>query len=274
SAAASLRWTRGKLIGKGSHGRVYVASTVRGDIMVVRQVEMPIDGAQDASRTSAIQALKREREFLEDLHHPNVIRYLGSEETPTMLNIFLEYVPGGSIASLLQNYGIFEEPLVMGFAKQILRGIQYLHSVLVIHCNLKASNILVDSTGTCKISDFASSKRFGDFQRERTASSLPDFAIFWMAPEVVRSGGRGYSYGADIWSFGCTVLEMYSGRPPWDGLGQHEVEVKLSGGETTPPLPTGIGLSPSARDFLLTCFAATPQERGSASVLLEHVYLS
>jgi mitogen-activated protein kinase kinase kinase len=77
------------------------------------------------------------------------------------LNIFLEYVPGGSITALLRNYGAFEETLVKTFLRQILRGLEYLHEKDVIHRDIKGANILVDNKGTVKISDFGISKKGG-----------------------------------------------------------------------------------------------------------------
>lgn len=78
------------------------------------------------------------------------------------LNIFLEYVPGGSVTALLRNYGAFEEPLVKNFVRQILQGLDYLHERNIIHRDIKGANILVDNKGGIKISDFGISKKVGD----------------------------------------------------------------------------------------------------------------
>lgn len=78
------------------------------------------------------------------------------------LNIFLEYVPGGSVTTLLRNYGAFEEPLVKNFVRQILNGLAYLHEKDIIHRDIKGANILVDNKGGIKISDFGISKKVED----------------------------------------------------------------------------------------------------------------
>jgi serine/threonine protein kinase len=100
------------------------------------------------------------------------------------LNIFLEYVPGGSITALLRNYGSFEETLVKTFLRQILKGLEYLHAKDIIHRDIKGANILVDNKGTVKISDFGISKKGG-------AGKLPFLARSPMTMLTCRSvGGR------------------------------------------------------------------------------------
>ena len=81
------------------------------------------------------------------------------------LNIFLEYVPGGSVAALLRNYGAFEETLVRNFVRQILQGLHYLHERDIIHRDIKGGNILVDNKGGIKISDFGISKKADSKQK-------------------------------------------------------------------------------------------------------------
>jgi len=88
------------------------------------------------------------------------------------LNIFLEYVPGGSVTALLRNYGAFEETLVKNFVRQILQGLDYLHERDIIHRDIKGANILVDNKGGIKISDFGISKKVDDSQSFVSASSL------------------------------------------------------------------------------------------------------
>jgi len=77
-------------------------------------------------------------------------------------NIFLEYVPGGSVAALLRNYGAFEEPLVRNFVRQILEGLNYVHERGIVHRDIKGANVLVDNKGGIKISDFGISKKLED----------------------------------------------------------------------------------------------------------------
>jgi mitogen-activated protein kinase kinase kinase len=150
-----------------------------GLLMAVKQVELSTGSAPNQERKkSMLTALEREIELLQTLHHENIVQYLcesyilissfivyinfilaDSSIDDEFLNIFLEYVPGGSVTALLRNYGAFEEPLVKNFVKQISQGLNYLHERDIIHRDIKGANILVDNKGGVKISDFGISKK-------------------------------------------------------------------------------------------------------------------
>lgn len=232
----TMTWIKGDLIGRGTYGRVYLGlNATTGDMMAVKQVELPTTDRdrQDKRQAGMIKALRDEIELLKNLEHPHIVQYLGWEESGEYISIFLEYVPGGSIASVYRKHQKFEEAVIKNFTKQILDGLSYLHAKGILHRDLKADNILVDSDGTCKITDFGISKQagthlgfeLGDISDLRHCTTEDAYAsaggtnlkgsVFWMAPEVIRNMGRGYSAKVDIWSLGCLVLEMFAGRRPW-----------------------------------------------------------
>lgn len=144
---------RGELIGKGTYGRVYLAlNATTGEMIAVKQVEIPRTASdrEDSRQVSVVEALKSESETLKDLDHPHIVQYLGFEETPEFLSMwvtnnfsrrshaydchsFLEYVPGGSVGSCLRKYGKFSENVTKSFTEQILEGLEYLHSKGILH---------------------------------------------------------------------------------------------------------------------------------------------
>ncbi|EIN14140.1 kinase-like protein [Punctularia strigosozonata HHB-11173 SS5] len=270
-----FKWVRGELIGRGTYGRVYLAlNATTGEMIAVKQVEIPrtLSDKEDTRQVSVVEALKSESETLKDLDHPHIVQYLGFEETPSFLSIFLEYVPGGSIGSCLRKHGKFNEDVTKSFTEQILNGLEYLHSRGILHRDLKADNILVETSGVCKISDFGISKRTDDMNAGAAFTAMQG-TVFWMAPEVVKTGKQGYNTKIDIWSVGCVVLEMWAGRRPWNEEEAVAVMFKLYGKEASPPVPADVVLSPLADDFRLKCFAINPDERPPAAELRLHPYL-
>ncbi|CAL1695248.1 unnamed protein product [Somion occarium] len=270
-----FRWVRGELIGKGTYGKVYLAlNATTGEMIAVKQVEIPRTDSDknDSRQVTVVEALKLESETLKDLDHPNIVQYLGFEETPTFLSIFLEYVPGGSIASCLRKHGKFDEEVTKSFTGQILAGLEYLHSKGILHRDLKADNILVETSGICKISDFGISKRTDDINMAGIHTSMQG-TVFWMAPEVINSQKGGYNSKIDIWSVGCVVFEMWTGQRPWSGQEAMAVLLQLYQTRQGPPVPPNAHLSPLADDFRQKCFAMDPDERPTAAELQKHPYL-
>ncbi|KAF5384954.1 hypothetical protein D9615_001445 [Tricholomella constricta] len=274
SGGTTFKWVRGELIGRGTYGRVYLAlNATTGEMIAVKQVEMPRTASDknDSRQVTVVQALKMESETLKDLDHPNIVQYLGFEETPDNLSIFLEYVPGGSIGSCLLKHGKFDENVTKSFTSQILAGLEYLHSKGILHRDLKADNILVEMSGVCKISDFGISKRTDD--ASGGAFTAMQGTVFWMAPEVINTQKKGYNFKIDIWSVGCVVLEMWAGMRPWMGDEAVAVMFKLYQSKLPPPVPEDVVLSELADDFRRKCFAINPEERPTSAELRMHPYL-
>ncbi|KAI1819316.1 mitogen-activated protein kinase [Xylaria intraflava] len=266
------KWMKGALIGQGSFGSVYLAlHAVTGELLAVKQVEAPSPGANsqtDARKKSMIEALKREIGLLRDLRHPNIVQYLGCGSSNEYLNIFLEYVPGGSVQTMLNSYGALPEPLVRSFVRQILEGLSYLHNRDIIHRDIKGANILVDNKGTIKISDFGISKKIeasnilSGANNNRNRPSLQG-SVFWMAPEVVKQ--TSYTRKADIWSLGCLVVEMMTGQHPFPDCSQLQAIFKIGGGKAAPTIPDNA--SAEAVEFLSRTFEIDHNLRPSADDL-------
>lgn len=265
---------RGKLIGKGTYGRVYLGiNATTGEFLAVKQVEVNQKAAgQDKDKMKEmVGALDQEIDTMQHLEHPNIVQYLGCEKKEYSISIFLEYISGGSVGSCLRRHGKFEESVVSSLTRQTLAGLAYLHTEGILHRDLKADNILLDIDGTCKISDFGISKKTDNIYGNDITNSMQG-SVFWMAPEVIRSQDSGYSAKVDIWSLGCVVLEMFAGRRPWSKEEAIGAIYKLGSLNQAPPIPedVSVAISAEAVAFMLDCFTIDPSERPTAETLLSH----
>ncbi|XP_022965613.1 mitogen-activated protein kinase kinase kinase NPK1-like isoform X1 [Cucurbita maxima] len=266
-----IRWRKGELIGCGAFGRVYMGMNLgSGELLAVKQVLIAANGASKEKAQAHVKELEEEVKLLKDLSHPNIVRYLGTVREDDSVNILLEFVPGGSISSLLGKFGAFPEAVIRTYTKQLLLGLEYLHKNGIMHRDIKGANILVDNKGCIKLADFGASKQVVELATISGAKSMKG-TPYWMAPEVILQ--TGHSFSADIWSVGCTVIEMATGKPPWSQQYQ-EVAVLFHIGTTKshPPIPEQ--LSVEAKDFLLKCLQKEPNLRLAASELLKHPFVT
>ncbi|XP_061985698.1 mitogen-activated protein kinase kinase kinase NPK1-like isoform X2 [Populus nigra] len=269
--APPIRWRKGELIGCGAFGRVYMGMNLdSGELLAVKQVSIAASSASKEKTQAHIRELEEEVKLLKNLSHPNIVRYLGTAREDDSLNILLEFVPGGSISSLLGKFGSFPESVIRMYTKQLLLGLEYLHKNGIMHRDIKGANILVDNKGCIKLADFGASKKVVELATINGAKSMKG-TPYWMAPEVILQ--TGHSFSADIWSVGCTVIEMATGKPPWSQQYQ-EVAALFHIGTTKshPPIPEHLSIE--AKDFLLKCLQEVPNLRPAASELLQHPFVA
>lgn len=262
------RWIKGRLIGSGSYATVSLGmNAFTGELMAVKQVELTADYKSNDRKKRVVDAWLQEMVLLRELHHENIVQYLGAKSEGDLLNIFLEYVPGGSVAMLLANYGVFEESLIRNFVRQILSGLKYLHDKNIVHRDIKGANVLVDNKGCIRITDFGISKKIEAELLTTKRESLKG-SVYWMAPEVVKHSL--YTFKGDIWSVGCLIIEMFSGVHPFPEFTQMQAVFRI-GNSGTPTIPDDC--SEEAKDLLKKTFSLDHKERPSASDLLEHAFL-
>ena len=259
-------WQSCEVLGHGSFGRVlFGANMDTGELIAIKQI--PIFHTEE--NKSSINHIQQEIDILSQLHHKNIVRYLGTSRDGQNLNIFLEYVAGGSISSLLNRFGKFNEPLIRVYTKQILEGLEYLHSHKIIHRDIKGANVLVSNEGVVKLADFGTAKKIYGIGDKTEFNSLRG-TINWMAPEVMKQEGHGRY--ADIWSVGCTVLEMATAKSPWHNK-PNPISVIMHVASTNEPPEIPNELSDQARDFILQCFKRRPSSRPNVCKLLKHGFI-
>ncbi|KAI2666281.1 Mitogen-activated protein kinase kinase kinase 3 [Labeo rohita] len=220
---APVTWRRGKLLGQGAFGRVYLCYDVdTGRELAAKQVHF--DPA--------------------------------SPETSK-----------GSVKDQLKAYGALTENVTRKYTRQILEGMSYLHSNMIVHRDIKGANILRDSAGNVKLGDFGASKRLQTICMSSTGVRSVTGTPYWMSPEVI--SGEGYGRKADVWSLGCTVVEMLTEKPPWAEFEAMAAIFKIATQPTNPQLPSHI--SEHTRDFL-RCIFVEAKYRPSAEELLRHPF--
>lgn len=261
----------GTPLGRGGFATVFLAKNLRTEELVAvkrfHPVASALPDAKKKAELAARRALKEQR-IWDGLTHRNVVAYKGcffGEEGE--LNLVAEYVPGWSLADHLSQITKFPEHLVARITKQIVDGLDYLHREGVTHRDIKPANILVDPAGIVKLTDFGVSSALDvPTMTGNTLVGTP----WYIAPEMIE--GRPYGKSVDIWSLGCTVMELATGKRPYHQLRAHEVMFRIAQDRKAPPIPSSV--SPQLRDFLLTCFIFSAEKRPLTSHLRRHPFLA
>lgn len=173
NGSSRLSWRQGEVVGTGTFGKVYRGlNTKTGELLAIKQVCLA-EGTEEE-----VDMLRKEITLMHSLRHPHIVRYIGTDISDRYLYIILEYVPGGSIASLLATFGPFSEDLMRKFTYQILLGVKYLHERGIMHRDIKGTLLggvvedrwigfsQFDTKRLCRC------KRAGDRPRNRQAGRL------------------------------------------------------------------------------------------------------
>jgi len=303
----TMRWQQGQFVGGGTFGSVYAALNLdTGALMAVKEIRL-----QDPQLIPTIvKQIGDEMGVLAVLDHPNIVSYYGVEVHRDKVYIFMEYCSGGSVAGLLEHGRIEDETVIMVYALQMLEGLAYLHQAGIVHRDIKPENVLLDHNGVIKYVDFGAAKiiaRQGQTITAPEPAPLPPHRTdraavvggeagpvqtpggvprhqqktmtgtpMYMSPEVIRGdvlSNSRFAGAADIWSLGCVILEMATGRRPWSTL-DNEWAIMYNIAQGNPPqLATEDQLSAAGIDFLKKCFERDPSKRSTAAELLQHQWI-
>ncbi|OMJ87702.1 hypothetical protein SteCoe_10546 [Stentor coeruleus] len=258
------KWRRGELIGEGAYAKVYQCINLsNGELLAVKHFALSDDPRKIEKD---FLNMKKEVSLLRNLAHENIVQYYQTDLSEDMsgIDILLEYVPGGSLKRILQKFKCLEVPIIRKYARQLVLGLQYLHDNSIIHRDLKSANVLISPSGVLKLTDFGSSRKFDDLEEHMTKSLKG--SPYWMAPEVVNR--KGHNYSADIWSFGCVLIEMVTGHPPWSNYSHDAKEVlQLIAREGSyPDIPN---CEISLKNTIFSCVQRDPKIRPTPSEILK-----
>ncbi|XP_020572327.1 mitogen-activated protein kinase kinase kinase NPK1-like [Phalaenopsis equestris] len=244
------RWILGPPLGHGATATVSLAvDAISGDLFAVK-----------SSHISRAALLQKEQSILSSISSPHIISCLGSSVSRDSCNLFLEFAAGGALSDIA---GYLSEPKIRSFTRQILLALCYLHSNGIVHGDVKGRNVLVGSEGKIKLGDFGCAHRVG----EGLVMGTPAF----MAPEVARGEEQGIA--SDVWSLGCTVVEMATGKSPWPDVNDAVAAIHRIGFTGDVPAMPECVLE-EAKDFVLKCFQRDPKERWTAEQLLSHPFVA
>lgn len=292
----TMRWQQGHYVGGGTFGSVYEGINLdTGTLMAVKEIRL-----QDPQLIPTIvKQIGDEMGVLAVLDHPNIVQYYGIEVHRDKVYIFMEYCQGGSMASLLEHGRIEDETVTQVYALQMLEGLAYLHNANIVHRDIKPENILLDHNGVIKYVDFGAAKIIarqgqtiaqpeqgrgtarncdnanGGGAPNRAQQGTITGTPMYMSPEVIRGeSAQRFSGAADIWSLGCVLLEMATGRRPWSTLDNEWAIMYNIANGNPPSMPTEEQLSRLGIDFLRRCFERDPQRRSTAVELLQHPWIN
>uniref|UniRef100_A0A8C0C5U9 Mitogen-activated protein kinase kinase kinase 19 n=1 Tax=Balaenoptera musculus TaxID=9771 RepID=A0A8C0C5U9_BALMU len=251
---------------------VYCGLTCQGQLIAVKQVAL--DTSDKLTTENEYRKLQEEVDLLKALKHVNTVAYLGTCLEENIVSIFMEFVPGGSVSSIINRFGPLPEMVFCKYTKQILQGVAYLHENCVVHRDIKGNNIMLMPTGIIKLIDFGCVKRlaWAGLNGNGTHSDMPKSmhgTPYWVAPEVINESGYGRK--SDIWSIGCSVFEMATGKPPLASMDRMAAMFYIGAHGLMPPLPEHF--SENAADFVRVCLTRDQHERPSAVRLLKHSFL-
>ncbi|KAM9305658.1 mitogen-activated protein kinase kinase kinase 19 [Gastrophryne carolinensis] len=268
----SIHWIKGEVLGKGAYGTVYCGLTSQGELIAAKQVML--HGSDPTVAEKEYKKLQEEVDLLKTLKHDNIVGYLGTCFQEHIVTIFMEFVPGGSIASILRHFGPLQEAVIGKYTNHILQGIAFLHNNRVVHRDIKGNNVMLMPNGVIKLIDFGCAKRLNGLNMNGTRGEMLKSmhgTPYWMAPEVISESGHGIK--SDIWSIGCTVFEMATGKPPLAHMNKMAAMFYIAEHKgLMPTLPNHF--SKNARDFVNLCLIREQEERPSAELLLQHTFIS
>jgi len=220
--------------------------------------------------------LGREIDIMKKVNHPNVLKLQEVYETDELIALVMELVSGGELFYKIVEKGNYSEKDAVKIVRQMIRGVEYLHSQAIAHRDLKPENLLcsVDNREEYKpfrvvIADFGLSKAYDDGNPLNTSCGTPDY----VAPEVITAEGE-YDSSVDMWSCGVITYVLLCGFSPFLSADQTGLFEKIMKAEYDFPDPEWTHISDNAKDFIRKLLVKNRADRYTATQCLQHPWLN
>ncbi|OZJ01844.1 hypothetical protein BZG36_04943 [Bifiguratus adelaidae] len=246
-------------VGQGASGSVYVAKHIATNSKVaIKQM--------DLAHQSRKELIVNEILVMKESQHPNMVNYLDAYLVKGDLWVIMEFMEGGALTDVIEN-NTMDERQIATICLETTKGLHHLHVNNIIHRDIKSDNILLNSQGQVKLSDFGFCAKLTEQKNKRaTMVGTP----YWMAPEVVKQ--KEYGAKVDIWSLGIMAIEMIENEPPY--LDEEPLKaLYLIATNGTPKLKHPEKLSRELKSFLAVCLCVDVRSRATAAELLQHEFL-
>mmetsp|Transcript_22239 Transcript_22239/g.55068 ORF Transcript_22239/g.55068 Transcript_22239/m.55068 type:complete len:811 (-) Transcript_22239:132-2564(-) len=251
-----------KVIGMGAFGKVLQVRNKQSKQILAMKI---ISKRQLRKSSGYIENVQAERNILQRVNHPFVVKMHCSFQTREKLFILMDFLAGGELFLRLGREGIFLERDAAFYLAETISALDHLHNLGILHRDLKPENILLCNDGHICLTDFGLAKDFGtgwasgsddDQERARTICGTKEY----MAPEMVAR--KGYGKAADYWSLGCIAYEMLNGLPPFSSKqGSKELFRKIMSEKVKMP----VGSTAAACKLLKGLLNRNPDKRLGAS---------
>lgn len=236
------------VVGKGSYGKVMQAR--KKDSGKIYAIKVLLK--KDLKKQTQITHTQTERHILGAVEHPFICSLRYAFQNRTKLYMVMDFFNGGELFFHL-NKGPFEESRTQYYIAEITLALEHLHSLLVVYRDLKPENVLLDSDGHIKLSDFGLSKKFrkGEKCETTTFCGTPQY----LAPEIVHN--KPYSFGVDWWAMGCLTYELLTRRPPFEAKNSNALYNVICNSPVSYPSV----VSPVAKSFISGLLEKNPAQR-------------
>lgn len=251
----------GEVIGRGASSYVRRACHVpTNTVLALKTINICDRGRR--------QQLTKEVKALYDANCPNLVGFYGAFFREGTITVALEYMDGGSLTNVIHQLGRIPEAALANITYQILWGLAYLKTQSRVHRDMKPSNLLINSRGEVKLSDFGLSS---ELQNSIAMCGTFVGTFKYMSPERVMN--KPYSYASDIWGLGIVLIECATGSFPYESEGCSYIEMVQTILESPAPTLPRDSFSSSFQQFIAQCVHKDPRERLPADILLGSPWL-